>query len=136
MSENKGQFLRLSAKEIYGYEYNYADSISESSTTSTSWQQKLGLQTPSVPAGTYRISYTAELKNLGPPGPSCAASFLIDGSVYSDGVNDKPDWEISTSFTHLTFDASNTHEIKIQWRSLPGRTAFIRRARIEFWRVS
>ena len=131
-SELDIHILRL---HVFDPEYHYASSLSESSTTSTEWQEKLQYLVPSVPAGKYKTSFTAELKRSGPTGP-CDCRLIVDDSEHAIGMNDKPPYQITSSFVHLTFATPGTHEIKIQWRSSPGGTGYIKRARFEFRRVS
>ncbi len=45
---------------VFGTEYDSAESLGTSSTTSTAWQTKLTLTTGTLPAGTYMVNWTYE----------------------------------------------------------------------------
>ncbi len=125
--------IRVPPELIFGSEYNYAKSGGESSTTSTTWQQKLGLSIPTVPSGTYRAAFTAEIKKTG--SGACECRLLVDGTERAFASDNAPAWNVRASFIHPVFAVPNTHELKIEWKATPGATAYIRRAKLEFWRI-
>jgi hypothetical protein len=132
------------ALPIFGSEYDYAESEGESSTTANTYQQKLRLTTGTVSAGTYRICWSFEYNSslqLTDSGynvevdssiviadlPSPPQRFYSDGSYF--GVS---------GFKHMALsNASHTIDVNyIADLNGLGATTYIRRARLEIWRVS
>jgi len=134
-----------SSESTFGSEYDYAESEGESSTTSTSWQQKIRLSVTGITAGTYRIgwSYEWSLSNHEKSG----SSFNVDidegvseihqvemgvekNAKYSDGS-----FYVSSGFGHEPL-SSGSHTIDLNFKALSGCTNYVRKARLEIWRVS
>lgn len=121
-------------------EFSRAQSLGASTTTSTSWQQKLRLSVLDIPAGTYRIgvSFVWAYTN---------ASRNFQGRVQIDDTTTI--WEIiqepadagtdqrcpAAGFSYVALSAGD-HDIDLDFRSSSFfDTAGIARAHIEFWRV-
>lgn len=133
---------------VFGSEYDYEEKTTESSTSSTSFQQYMRLATASLPAGTYRIgwqvSFTGsdsseslevrvqvdDTTNLISPGVS-------PNSMHVEPNDDSGDRnEVASGFRHVTLTAG-THNIDIDFLSEESEnTAYIRHGQIEIWRVS
>jgi len=127
---------------LFGANDQYAESEGTSTTTSTTYQQKLRLTTPSIPAGDYRISYSYEVRND-------AGDKERDVQVEVDDTTQIAEDRSSTNivasgsgflptagFKVLTLTAA-VHNIDIDFRSTAaGGTAEIRRARLHIWRVN
>ena len=124
---------------IFGSEYQYAESESQSSTTSGSYQQKLRLTTSNLPAGDYRIAWAAEVDTTDSDMNvriQLDDSTIINEFEYGVDADDggDPEWSALGSFKTLTL--SGVHTIDIDYNDDGGGTAYIRKARIEIWRVS
>jgi len=123
---------------IFGSEYQFEADESESSTSSTSFQNKLTLTTLVIPAGDYRGEITFEVTN-GSGDKPVVTEVTLDGvsfneSFYAPKFEDE--YIMKTSFSNQTL-TNATHEIKVNFRSTSeGGTAKIRNTRIEIFRVS
>jgi len=122
---------------------DYAVSDGESSTTSTSWQEKTNLQTSNIPAGTYEISWFFEwsFSRTTPPGAKFGVHVnwgaitvseidITPTQSYGDGG-----FYASSGFGYVDLD-SGSHKIAINYRAGgDSSTAYIRRARIKILRI-
>jgi len=124
---------------IFGSEAQEASSDAESTTTSTIYQEKLKLTTPSLPSGKYRIGWSLELKEAG-TGHTTAQIELDDTTIIGFTYHDSSFSDYcSFSGVFYTGTISGIHTIDIDFRAEPAPdddTAKIRRARLEIWRIS
>jgi len=123
---------------VFGSEYQFESDESQSSTSSTSFQNKLTLTTPVVPAGDYRGEITFEVTNDSGDKPVVTEITLDNVSFNESSYAPKFENEylMKTSFSNQTL-TNDTHEIKVNFRSTSeGGTAKIRNVRIEIFRVS
>jgi hypothetical protein len=121
---------------VFGTQYNYAESLDDSTTTSTSMQQKLRL-TVSVPAGVYRVGWSYGLT-------TSAANKLVKSQIQVDDTTTlatPAQYPANTGvsapcpgFAQVTLTAGS-HNIDIDWCIDNSGTAIIRYARLELWRV-
>lgn len=134
-------FLRADgtwAPPVFGTEFSQASSDSESTTTSTSFQQKLRLTTASLPSGTYRIGWFYEW------GMSSLTDFrsqvqINDATTCMEGFEEAVDAGADQYFPrggHYYHTGSGVLNIDLDYCQNGGGTARIRRARLEIWRVS
>lgn len=142
---------------IFGSNLSHWDSSneSESSTTITKkYINKLLYITPILPKGTYRVGIYFEVKG------SVRYRALLDGSVILSGSIEEPKkkWTVVSGFAIRDLELGK-HKIKIRYRALnvsnkkvkvskkvggkiifvektPIYAAYIKRARVELWRVS
>lgn len=125
---------------VFGHNAINISDESESSASSTSYIDKLDYTTEVLPIGTYRVACYAEgiISNS-------SHEYIIRGLVDSteilttsgNDVGNDNIWKGNSGFIYVTFTSSETHNLKLQWKSSHHRkTASIRRARIELWRVS
>lgn len=119
-----------------------AESLAESSTTSVLFVQKVSFTTPAaVPAGRYRVGWSYEWKY-----DSIANDVLVQCQVDDDAgmillqQNQEPQdalsWIPVGGFGYVTLGAG-THLVDLDYRA--GNTLYsasIRRARLEFWRLT
>ena len=68
---------------IFGSEYQYEADEPESTTTSTTYQNKLTLTTPSIPAGNYRGQFQVEMTNDSGDKP-VEVELTIDGIMFNE----------------------------------------------------
>ena len=122
----------------FGSELHWAEDITESSTTSSVWQQKLRLTTTDVPLGDYLLLYAATIEG------SLASTYVgaqleqDDTTVLSEAeVAPGPASALVTS-GHVVLSAfSGVHTFDIEWRRASGGgSARIRGARLTLWRIS
>lgn len=126
---------------VYGTQHTEVESLGESTTTSTTFQNKLTLTTPSVPAGRYRVgwSFTWRYSN---GSNDLRARILEDGSTTRWEMRQEPQdtgsdqQHPADGFAYINLTAG-VHNFNLEYcGSTGGSTAGISQARLEFWRVS
>ena len=124
---------------IFGSYFSQGSSDGESNTTNTGFQQKLRLTTASVPAGTYRIGWYYEWSNNGTTYDFRAQVQIDDTTTimsHNEELKDATTYTSQGGFYMATLTAG-VHNIDLDYSSEnSGNTSYIRRARLEFWRVS
>ena len=150
-SPSSGEVLQFSAGSwtnataptgTFGTEFNQASSEGESSTSSTTFQSKVNIKISSgLPNGTYRIGWYCEPftqdKDVGCEVQIERDDSTILSSMVTSEQNDQPTRDSFSGFRYETVNTGGI-TIDINWRRTPIKdgTAYIRRARIEIWRVS
>ncbi len=124
---------------VFGTWYGWSSSESESSTTSTSWQQKLTYPLTNVLAGNYRIGFQFEWRRNA-ANNDFTARVQVDNTTTVANLNienkDSNSWNLAHGFYVATLTAGN-HFIDIDYAGEnTDNTSFIRAARIECYRVS
>lgn len=122
---------------VFGSEFQQTSDDTESSTTSSTFQQKLRLTTPSLPSGTYRIGFYCEYWQSNVSDFCEVKIELNDTTVLATFIfepEDNDDRWPGGGFVYQSLSGVNT--IDMDWRQQGGGTAFIRRARLEIWRVT
>jgi len=122
---------------IFGTQYLYQASEDISSTCSLNFQNKINYTTPSLPEGEYRIFFYAEGRIS-----NSSQEFIISGfvdnteycSFHGNDISQQPMMGYSGIVKlHLT---EGTHNISIKFKSSHNtKTSYIRKARVEIWRV-
>ena len=125
-------------KPIFGSEYQFESSESVSSTSSTSFKNKLTLTTPIIPAGFYKADVTFEVTNSSGDKPVVTETTLngnqLNESLYAPKFENE--YLLTTSFAAQEL-TNAVQVIELNYRSTSeGGTAKIRKARIELFRVS
>jgi hypothetical protein len=123
----------------FGSNAENAESDTESTTTSETFQTKLSHTTASVPAGTYRLGWRYEVTNSSSSYES-QVEIAEGGTVYGL-TNYEPDQGNSfiaqAGFKYITYGSAGTRTFTIKYKTSDDEgTAKIRRVRLEFWRVS
>lgn len=126
---------------VFGTHYQSAEQDAEASTTATAYQERVTFTTPSLPAGDYRVGFAAEV-TTSDPAKGVAVQVELDDTtvlnevmhdhsgIYSDGV-----WYGVSGFKKVPLTAA-AHTFDLDFKSLTAaKTAYIRKARLEFWRV-
>jgi hypothetical protein len=133
---------------IFGSEFQYAESLGTTTTTSSTLQTKVSLNTPVIPAGTYRIGISYGW-NFNSTGNDFRGEFHEDnvkigeehrqepkdssGNFNGTGSNQR---HYLSRFVYRTL-TTGIHSYDINFRSASsGTSASIWDATIEFWRVS
>jgi len=125
---------------VFGSEYNAETSESQSSTTSTSWQNKIDFDVD-VPAGTYILHWYSEIRMN-------STSYSVVARVEMDGHSEPPyigymevepqdtdNWYVFSG--HKVLSLNGTHDIDLDYcRIGSGGTAYIRKGRFTLWRIS
>lgn len=129
--------VQASGGGTFGSNFQQASNNVESSTTSSTFQQKLRMTTPSLPSGTYRIGYSIEGR-CNSTNTALLLRVQINGTsigearVESQDANNYDDY---SGFYYYT--GSGVLDIDFDYcSSSAGTTSFTRRARLEIWRVS
>ena len=139
--DSKGRITAASnGGSVFGTEFSTAVSEDISSTTSTSYQQKLTHSTGTVPAGTYRIGWYYEwIRNTA--SNDFKAQIQINNSVIimeqKQENKDGSSWNNVGGFYNHTISSPENITVDIDYAGeTTGNTSYIRRARIEIWRVA
>lgn len=125
---------------VFGSDFNYVVDETESSTNSTTYQQKLRLNADATVSGSYRIGYTFEWRGS-KSNTEVGIRVQIDDTETAFEFSSRPivdvnTWRSITGFYYEPELNSGTHVIDADYRSAnSGATAYIRKVRIEFWRV-
>ncbi len=126
-------------QNVFGADYQTEISTARSTTTSTSFQTKVTLTTPTL-TGTYRIGWCSVIDQQG--GADSVEARLQNttdastvGAIQRLEPKDTDNREFAGGFAEVVF-AGVSRSFEIQWRQQEGNTAGIQDARIEFWRLS
>jgi len=150
-----GTFYSLSSEEsdqdfvaikrdisIFGTYFTTANSLGESSTTGSTWLDKVTVQARDLPAGKYRIGWYAGLRMDEGFGSNFAESRIYvnrtdERSYVSIEPQDNNNYYpfMGMAYQDVTLE-SNRIRVDLQWRVNGTGTAYIRNARLEIWRVS
>lgn len=119
---------------VYGSHYHYAESNTESSTTSTTYQVKTTFTTESLPLGEYRIDYSSECGSSS--SGIVEVQVDVDGTVIADyTLENDTDWPSLSGFQDINISGVNT--VTLSYRANhSSQIAKIRRARISLFRIS
>lgn len=130
------QVLSMIGATPFGDGYQQASSDFVSSTTSPTFRQKLRMTTASLPAGTYRIGYSAEVAENSTR--CCWQIQINDSTTVADGRQNTSRGEYTSVSGFYYHTGSGVLNIDFDYSRKPGNsgTAYIRRARLEIWRVS
>jgi len=121
-------------------QFSYAIDLTESSTNSTTYQQKLRLTVSGIPSGNYRIAWSYDWRESKANNQFLARVQVDDtdeiftyvASPYVD-VNY---WSPVATFYYYENLVSGTHYIDMDYASSStGATAYIKNTKIEFWRI-
>lgn len=140
-----GQYLKRSGTAVvgdvpvFGTQYQYAASEGESTNATTTPVQKLRLTTPTLPAGNYRIAWFYEWLRDDAANSFEARVQLDDATILATHLTENSDptnWNPVSGFVQVAL-TNAVHTIDIDfWGETSTDTSYIRRARIEIWRVS
>lgn len=139
IEDEGGSQAEIYIEPVFGSWYGWGIDDSQSSTNSTSWQTKITYTSSTIPDGYYRIGYSFEWRR-NTTRNDFKGRVLLDGTTTIMNINieakDANSWHIASghSIVNLT---NNTHTVSIQYSGeTTGNTSYIRRAHIEFWRIS
>jgi len=129
-----------SEDDVFGFSFSEESSENESYTNSTSYVQKLRMSVD-VPDGDYRIGWYYEWSQEN-SNWRFYGKVELDDSIGLAEIKVRPSesswnhWHATSGFDYQTL-SSGTHTIDIDYKTSKwNKTAGIRKARIEFWRVS
>ena len=127
------------AAVTFGTEYTYIESEGVSATGSLEWQEKVQLTTSGIPAGDYRIGWAFEGSHDDEP-EDAQFRIRLDGTETINefrlgGDDDDSGYHPFAGFKRVTL-TSGVHTFEIEFRETDDGTTKIKRARLEFWRVS
>lgn len=129
------------AGNVFGTEFQQASSDSESSTTSTTFAQKLRMTTSSLPSGTFRIAWYYEWKHTNTNHDFIGQVQINDTITIMEHQEESQDsgddqYHNLGGFYYLIGSGILNVDIDYSRSSSSGGTSYIRRARLEIWRVS
>jgi hypothetical protein len=124
---------------VFGNNFQSVSSDSESTTTSVSYQQKLRLTTPSLPAGNYRLNWYCEYRQSSISDDIFIRVEQDDTTSLAEmnaEVKDNVNYFPNSGFAVVALTAG-IHTFDMDYRSeTAGTTSYIRRSRIAIERVS
>lgn len=134
--------ITISAEQVFGSYATYNSSDAETAISATTTpQQKVRLTTSSIPVGTYRVGYSYESSSRSTTNDMIVRVQIDDTTNIMTGQVESEDagadqWIPASGFYIGTFTAG-AHNIDMDFYSnTTGYTIAIRRARLEFWRIS
>lgn len=122
------------------YFYETSDDTT-STTTSTTYQQKLRLSVTSVPAGKYRVGWYYEWQHRSTSNDYQGRIQLNDTTTIMEQREENQDsgsdqFHVASGFSYVDL-TTGSHNFDLDYASSSnGVSTSIRRARLEFWRVS
>jgi len=128
-------------EHVRGSRQQDAASEGTSSTSSEAFVQKIRLTTPSIPAGRYRVGWHYEWNYASAANDALVQVQVDDTTTLMEMCQEPSDagtdqWNNKSGFGYIDLTAA-THFIDLDYRA--GNALYsiaIRRARLEFWRVS
>lgn len=130
------------AVSVFGSQYNYEESLTESQTTSTTPVNKLSATINSLPSGQYRINWSFAWA-----AENTSREFFFEIEQDNSRIyflNERPkasgvgsdDFEFSSGFlADLTLNGNHTFDLNF-WTDANWATVAIKEVRFELWRVS
>lgn len=109
----------------------------EDSTTSTTWEQKLRLTLTDIPDGKYIVQWYSELRHSNNTATERAEMQVEVNDMTQIGYSMWPYnvYEDAGGFAVANLSAGS-YTIDLDWRQAGGGTAYVRRARLLFWRIA
>ena len=124
---------------VFGEGFTEASSEGESSSTTLAWIEKLSMTTPTVSAGKYRIGWSYEFQTTSSSMTGKVRIQQDDTTEVCDvefRVTPDSGWIGQAGFKYLTL-GSGSYTFDMDFAPVNGGKAMqLRRARLEFWRVS
>jgi hypothetical protein len=128
---------RILLTAAIGKEIAQATAEGQDGTTETTYQQKLRLTLTDIPAGKYIVQWYCELRHSNNTASERAEMRVevndtteIGFSLWAYNI-----FEDSGGFA-VTDLSAGSYTIDLDWRQQGGGTAYIRRARLLFWRIA
>lgn len=142
--DDTGQVFTIAtggASSVFGNEYQSQESLGQSTTTSTTFQDKIDWTTTSLPAGTYRVGWSFGWSH-GATNTDFESRIQRNGTTVMSHMQEPQDsgtdqFHRECGFFTFTIGAAATQDLNLQFRTDDSDdTAYIRDARLELWRVS
>ena len=122
--------------------YNYEAIESESSTTSTTFINRMTLTASGIEDGRYRLAWYWEWR-ISKTGKAHEVRIVLNDNLVnlladvSADMIKTTNWLSGAGFYHTTL-SGGVHHMDMDWRidsALGGTTGYIRKTRLEFWRI-
>lgn len=131
----------ITAPHVFGDDFAYSVSESTSSTSNTSFLHKISMVTPTLTQNAlYRVgwyyewNYNSTSTDIEVRGTIGSQTMFNHREEPQDSGSDQ--WHVGGGYYYYSAPSSSKFYIYLDYRSTyTGRTASIRRARVEFWRV-
>ena len=124
----------IDSQTLFGDYYVYEEDDAQSSTSSSSYVNKVTLDTPDLPSGRYRINWSFEWR--GRTGSDIKIRVQFSGttiSLLNMEAKDSSSWFGVSNFYSTT--AVGVNNVTLDYASESG-TMHIRRVRVEIWRIN
>ena len=138
---NGSAWVPASISTVFGSEFQQASDDGQSTTTNTAYLQKLRMTTGSLPSGTYRISWYYEYHISSTSYDFKGRVQIGDSTTIHEIQQESQDsgtdqWKPCSGFYYHTGSGVLNIDIDYCRSSSSGGTSYIRKARLEIWRVS
>ena len=125
------------ATALTGSEMQQVSSETESATTSSTFQQKLRMVTPSLTSGSYKISWYCEVRSSSNNSRTDVHIELNDTTILGELRGEPCGRDNIVSFSGFKYTSmSGVNTIDMDWRMPETGTAYIKKARIALKRIS
>jgi hypothetical protein len=130
----------ITVTPIFGSQYNIVENAAEASTTSTSPVTRLTLSPTGLPSGTYRVGWFFNW-SFSSTGADFRARITVNGTEYAYMSQEPKDAGTdqnhpASGFFPVVITTGSATILLQYWVESGGTTAYMRNARIEFWRIS
>jgi hypothetical protein len=132
----------VDVQNIFGSYFYESSSETDSSTTATTWSTKTSITTTTLPVGKYRIGWTYNMYGAS-TSVSPQGRVLLNGTdtihayLYEPKDASTNEQDAVGGFYYHTLATAGTVTVALQYATeTAGSSMTIRRARLEFWRVS
>lgn len=124
---------------VFGANYSWDSDDSTTGTTSATFQRKTTLSTTDMGAGYYRLGWYFEWR-IDSTGTDIETRIIVDNTTvvmeHNQEAKDSSSWHTESGYFVTQLSAGN-HSFGLDYRvENYGTTCYIRRARIEIWRVA
>ncbi len=123
---------------IFGSEFQQNSNDGVSTTTSATYQQKVRITTPAIPAGTYRIGWNIEFMISDEKSDIQTRVQIDDTNTIAEQTGRASLlnlWEIRSGFAYEVL-TNAIHTIDLDYNNQSGKTLSVRRGKLEIWRIS
>jgi hypothetical protein len=125
------------AASVFSSQFQFAESLATSTTTSAAYVEKLKLTTPAIPAGNYLIQWSADIGNTAVAGQVAARCQVDDATTLTDVSLNSGMADHSFAGHAVVALGAGVHFVDIDWlRPVAVGSASISNARLMLWRVS
>ena len=126
------------SSSVFGTHFTWSSDETTTGTTSTSFQRKTTLTASDLPSGYYRLGWYFEWR-INSTNTDILTRVVVDGSnvvmEHNEEVKDVSSWHTTSGYA-ITQLSAGGHSLGLDYGvESNGATSYMRRARLELWRV-